>query len=57
MLRERLVEKDAVIAELHEDRNHWRAQAEQAARLLTDQRPGSSTTDRSPRPVATSAGK
>jgi helix-turn-helix protein len=39
MLRERLDEKDAVIADLREDRDHWRAQAEQATRLLTDQRP------------------
>ena len=39
MLRERLTEKDAVIADLREDRDHWRAQAEQATRLLTDQRP------------------
>jgi hypothetical protein len=38
MLRERLAEKDGVIADLREDR-HWRAQAEQATRLLTDQRP------------------
>jgi hypothetical protein len=39
MLRERLEEKDAVISDLREDRDHWRAQAEQATRLLTDQRP------------------
>ena len=39
MLRERLSEKDEVIADLREDRDHWRAQAEQATRLLTDQRP------------------
>lgn len=39
MLRERLAEKDGVIADLREDRDHWRAQAEQATRLLTDQRP------------------
>ena len=38
MLHERLDEKDAVIADLREDRDHWRAQAEQATRLLTDPR-------------------
>ncbi|MGE5442274.1 MAG: hypothetical protein ACM3Q0_04360 [Bacteroidota bacterium] len=39
MLRERLAEKDELIGDLREDRNRWRAQAEQATRLLTDQRP------------------
>ena len=39
MLRERLAEKDELIGDLREDRNRWRAQAEQATQLLTDQRP------------------
>lgn len=38
LLRERLTDKDAVIADLREDRDHWRTQAERATLILTDQR-------------------
>jgi hypothetical protein len=37
LLRERLADKDALIADLREDRDRWRAQAERLA--LTYQRP------------------
>ena len=40
MLHERLDEKDAVIADLREDRDHWRAQAERATRLYADSAAG-----------------
>ena len=36
LLRERLKEKDGIIEDLKEDRDHWR---QQATALLTDQRP------------------
>ena len=39
LLQERLAEKDEVIGDLREDRDRWRNQAEQATRLLVDQRP------------------
>jgi uncharacterized protein YhaN len=38
-LEQRLTAVEADKADLREDRNRWRAQAEQATRLLTDQRP------------------
>jgi len=36
LLRERIREKDSIIDDLREDRDHWR---QQATALLTDQRP------------------
>jgi hypothetical protein len=39
LLAERIGELKARDAELREDRDRWRSQAEQATRLLTDQRP------------------
>jgi len=36
LLRERIREKDDIISDLREDRDHWR---QQATALLTDQRP------------------
>lgn len=38
LLQERLVEKDAILADLREDRDRWRVQAEKATLILTDQR-------------------
>jgi excisionase family DNA binding protein len=43
---QRLHEKDDVIEDLREDRDRWRTQAEQAGRLLTDQRPETERTKR-----------
>jgi DNA-binding transcriptional MerR regulator len=43
---QRLREKDDVIEDLREDRDRWRTQAEQASRLLTDQRPETERTKR-----------
>ena len=43
LLRERLKDKDGIIADLREDRNHWREQAERASLLLTDMRPKKKT--------------
>jgi excisionase family DNA binding protein len=42
---QRLREKDDVIEDLREDRDRWRTQAEQAIRLLTDQRPETERTN------------
>lgn len=38
MLKERIAELEEIKADLKEDRDKWRAQAEQSTRLLTDQR-------------------
>jgi hypothetical protein len=37
---EKIALLEGQLADLREDRDRWRAQAEQATRLLTDQRPG-----------------
>jgi hypothetical protein len=50
MLQERVTEKDTTIADLREDRDRWRAQAEKTTLLLADQRQQSQAAPAAPEP-------